>query len=306
MTQLSLRLSPKKFKEKPTKEDARVLCNQLKYSKNVSISLWKLVEVIKQGQTFTQASFNGRQRSIKGWREQRLFCADVDEANLQYNEVLAMATFIPGLAPSIIYESFSSTPQKRKWRVCFISEDYIDDSEVAKTVCRGITNLFTGIDGGVTKDISRLFYGCREDQVHLVKNVRFDHESLLDSEAFKLLLAKESKEKKKQKPRKDTDGSFITRGVYTDTSSLSPRRARLHYKTKARGMIADNYAGSGYMTVRNTVIMLVYCGLFDEGEIADIIYDAVDDSPTYRDWQHDPELLLNEIIPWALSNPPAA
>ena len=305
MTSLTLRLSPKKFSRKPSKKQAGILCSQINSLRNVCVPLAGLVEAIKQGQTFTQAAFKGNQRSINGWEQQRLFCADVDEANLSYDEVLSMGSTLPGLEPSVIYESFSSTSEKRKWRVMYVAEDPVYDPEVARTICKGITSLFSGIDAGVTKDISRLFYGCREDQVHSVRCSRFDPDSLLQSNEFKLLLAKKSKSSKKQNPKKDSDGSYITKGVYTDTSGLSPRRARLHYKTKARGMIGDVYAGSGYMSVRNTIIMLVYSSLFDEEEIADIVYAAVDDSPHYADWQHDPELILDSVIPWALANPPS-
>ena len=304
MTPLALRLSPRKFSRKPSKKQAGILCSQLNNLNNISLPLAGLVEAIKQGQTFTQAAFKGNQRSIHGWEQQRLFCADVDEANLSYDEVLAMGSAIPGLEPSVIYESFSSTPEKRKWRVMYVSEDPVYDPEIARTICKGITNLFSGVDAGASKDISRLFYGTSDNKIHLVRCSRFDLESLLESGDFKLLLTKKGKSNKKQTPKRDSDGSYVTKGVYVDTSGLSPRRARLHYKTKARGMIGDVYSDSGYMSVRNTIIMLVYCGLFDEEEIADIVYDAVDDSPHYADWEHDPESLLDSVIPWALSNPP--
>jgi hypothetical protein len=148
---------------------------------------------------------------------------DFDTGNLSLEDLLA-DPFIARHA-SFIYETISSTPDNRKWRVVFILTEAIDDAEVYRKAATALLDRYKTTDQSI-KDPARFLYGMkpRIGAPHFLGNV------LSMGEVLKLVSEYEEKQRttKRETNRRElppVDPSKIT-GTTPDEKYVQTAIAR--------------------------------------------------------------------------------
>lgn len=133
-------------------------------------TLKKLSTHIEQGCTFTPAYLNTHypgsfkiRRKAECWTSQQLFALDFDNEpgkELSVRTALERCQYY-NLAPCIIYHSYSSTPNKEKYRLLFQLEQPVTDCRTAKVIQSILMYLFPECDGSC-RDRNRMFFGTNK------------------------------------------------------------------------------------------------------------------------------------------------
>lgn len=122
----------------------------------------EIIDALLQGQTIVPSYVHGAISSQYTFISQQLWMIDVDnhDASVTVNTVIEAVRSL-GLEPWFIYETFSSTPEVGRWRVCLLSNEEVTD----ETVRAIIMDKLLGAVGSILevdthcKDTCRLFYG---------------------------------------------------------------------------------------------------------------------------------------------------
>ena len=161
-------LDNERFSSKPSKADAARLTTTLG-SSEVEIDPYEAaIEIGEYGRTFCPALMKdtSKPRSRSNWDRQMVFGLDFD--NNGDNQIVspddAIALYREALLfPFACYETFSSTADKPKFRLMFMSQEMIRDYDRAKSIVIGLASIAPdGLDEAVGKDLSRLFYGGKK------------------------------------------------------------------------------------------------------------------------------------------------
>lgn len=164
------------YRSKPTHNDISLIKPRLSASMPVSITLKELERRILSGITYTPAVLKGGSKQ-ENWQCQQVFCIDIDnedknapkpkkgekavkrqsEMPLDVAEVLKRCGSW-NIAPALIYETFSSTPQWLKFRIVFISSEVITDGTQRDLIQLGLQEIFPECDSSC-KNRDRLFFG---------------------------------------------------------------------------------------------------------------------------------------------------
>ncbi len=138
---------------KPT--NIAAVSSKLKEQMDVTIDdLTKLVTA-PYSYTFSPGLFNGT-RSNANWTGQSLFCLDFDNG-ISPESVMKRLNDL-GINPNFIYNSFSDSPELRKFRVGFVMNTLVTDADVAKGITKGLIKLFPEADKSC-RDYARLYFG---------------------------------------------------------------------------------------------------------------------------------------------------
>lgn len=128
-----------------------------------TLSINDFVNKVSTGQTFLLASqLKDNIRKTVNWQSQQLFAADIDQDNLDLLAILDLCDNFCVL-PFCIYESFSSMPTNRKWRILWASKEPIKDPKVCLAILREIKAHFNS-DPAIV-DLARLLYGTTADKI---------------------------------------------------------------------------------------------------------------------------------------------
>ncbi len=172
-------LDTKGFTTKPTQPDAAKISNKIA-NQSQEISFDEFVAAISNGQTFTMASgFKDCKRAMANCLGLQIFAADIDKDNLSYQQLTKLADAFEA-RPAIIYESFSSDINTRKWRVIWFAGEVITDPVTCLGKLRRIKEHFKS-DAAIV-DVARLLYGTTKDKVHLAKEI-YDADKIVVKEA---------------------------------------------------------------------------------------------------------------------------
>ena len=138
-------------------------------SATVTLSAKSFAKIITEGgNSFTLGVMNGRNDADWGGN-QRLFAVDIDNKNDCPKETLeSLLDKFQNLGINIylIYETFSSTEECRKYRVLIISETPFSDGEQVKKINEALINISPQADASC-KNLSRMYYGSNKGEAYL-------------------------------------------------------------------------------------------------------------------------------------------
>lgn len=107
------------------------------------------------------------------WSEQQLFCLDFDDGTP--SKIVNKNIKSLGLHACLVYNTFSSTEEKEKYRIVFQTKEPITDYRVAQAIQNALMTILSNCDPSC-KDASRLFFGTNK------KKVKFNEDNYLDIE----------------------------------------------------------------------------------------------------------------------------
>lgn len=162
-----LQLDPTHHKSKPEKNSPEegAIVNHLKRKAAVQeISVRELAELIGDGGTFMPSICT--KKSKASWQSCAGFCIDIDNDNAQHergylplNSVQAIKRAAEyDLHPAIVYETFSSSKEREKYRMLFLFADEVTDRELFERMAAKMLDLYPDADQQ-TVEHNRHFYG---------------------------------------------------------------------------------------------------------------------------------------------------
>ena len=178
---MRLNIDTRAFKQKPASNEVRGVAARTKAKKQVmDLSVKRLVKAISLGYSFTVGEMNGTR--AKDWISQQVFAVDVDNDDPE-QEILTIEKAKDILKKhninySFIYESFSSTDEKPKFRVIAIAREVVRDPLIAIQMNKGLISIFKQADNKC-HNLDRLYYGTNKP-IEEPKDVYFDNNILID------------------------------------------------------------------------------------------------------------------------------
>jgi len=200
-TYLKLHVDPKGYSSKPS-DEVGVIKKRLQNSNTITdISLTELMLKISQGHCISPGVMIGGAKA-ENWTEQQLFMVDIDNnadedlANklkidvselkaeqrtpiLQVNEALQVCE-LHNLPLAFNYYSFSHSDQKTKYRLCFVMDEVITDTDTRGMIIETLISLFPQSDKSCT-NADRIFYGTNKEVVPVDFDARISVEEVLEA-----------------------------------------------------------------------------------------------------------------------------
>lgn len=275
-------LSNLSFISKPSATEAAIISASIADCSQ-TLSFDEFVQSVGNGQSFTLATeFTNNDRKSANCSSIQILAADIDDGNLNLNQLVELTNNFD-LPAAIVYESFSSSEVKRKYRVMFLSSNPIDNHQVALAILRKIKLHFNS-DPAII-DLARILYGTTSDKIKLTNEVYFDA-NLLDlsnflvkykppEEAIMLPVANKKLAKK--------DKEFVELIKHRIAYSLQPR----------------------YMTVFHSARLMAKTAKFDEQTIVSELIAAIKAAKRFQDYDRSDAELVNLIknsINWTITN----
>ena len=156
-----------KFKTKPNPRETAAINNLLPDSimEVDSSSLKQVAHLIgEQGVPFCPSTFTGGERKAENFDQLQLIALDFDNDNpdkvILPEEAIARAEQYH-LSSVFAYDTMSSRPEHKKFRMAFLNDVPITDKEVAEVMIKALLTIFPEADSAC-KDVSRLFYGGKK------------------------------------------------------------------------------------------------------------------------------------------------
>lgn len=164
-----------RWSRKPSKWEIGVISQKLQKTYNFE-SLEQLALHFTQpyGFSWCPAIFEGG-RANNNWFSQQVFALDSDEGITPKEAYQRFKSL--GIAPQIVYTTFSDKPEFRKFRLIFVLSTPITDSTLAKKLTEALLNVFSEGDAACS-DLSRMYFGGKK----MLKNGRGCY--LIDNQAF--------------------------------------------------------------------------------------------------------------------------
>ena len=145
--------------QKPTGSQIGAISKRLVEQVQIDPKTLSVYCVQPYGYTWCPAIFNDSRKNAN-FKSQSVLALDFD-SGITPEEVFDQLS-IYGIEPTIIYSTFSDSPEHRKFRVVFFLDTTITDVKVAKWFNTNLINLFKGQADAATKDNARLFFGGQE------------------------------------------------------------------------------------------------------------------------------------------------
>lgn len=112
----------------------------------------------ENGVAFTRALFTEKRRA-DFFEKQELFAIDIDEG-LSYQEFMKRSE-LHGILPFLVYDTFSATSEKEKFRAVYLMETVIQKKKLAELFNVMLIKVFPESDRAC-KDVARLFLGGKK------------------------------------------------------------------------------------------------------------------------------------------------
>lgn len=146
------------FKSKPEKADI-IKINQRILQKEYELSVGELADLVgNKGHTFLPAHLN-QKRNANSFQFQKIFALDFDDG-ISLPEFMERANNYE-IMPAFVYETFSCTPDKYKFRAVFVNDITITQREAAEIMLKLLRCIFPESDPACT-DVSRMFFGGKK------------------------------------------------------------------------------------------------------------------------------------------------
>ena len=276
-------LSRRQYATKPAPTDAAIISSEIA-SETKTISLTDFSKAIGKGQTFTIASgFKGNVRKAAKFKGVQIFAADIDNDNYSFDDILSLTKSFDLGEPALIYESFSSTAEYRKWRVVYIASEIVTDPTLCLAILRKIRNHFNA-DRSIV-DLARILYGTTANKIRVVN----------DNATFRPLCVDIPIETR-------TGTNYVpTKKVPAKTSALKAQD-----KTVLKKVRYDIWFNSGprYMSIFHGARRLAATGSLCRNTIHNYIITWISQTDRFKDYdrsQEEIENLINTAIDWYIS-----
>lgn len=146
-----IKVNNQKFGKKPTALEVAQIAKKFRIR---SCTVNELRKIICSGQSVKPAIIDSNGRFIS----QQVFFIDVDNTekfhSVDYN---IMRCKLFGLAPVLVYPTFSYCSQNQKHRLVFVLNEPVKDLRTRNLIQRHLNNIFDG--DSKTCDVNRIFYG---------------------------------------------------------------------------------------------------------------------------------------------------
>ena len=292
--QFEISLDFQEFKTKPNSKVAVIsqrIANQV-----TKINIKELAEAINQGRTYCNAVFkklpvqHKRCRKAEYFESQQVFSVDLDNGKFKKLEEILDTCEDVGLEPGIVYHSFSSTPEKPKWRLIFFTDKPVYNGNEAKAIIRYCSQPFDG-DPAVV-DSARLLYGTYKGGVVYVKPDAF-----IDLEGFKAVLPK-----KVANPSYSQDlltcSELDWNQQETLLTQLTKRQLELVDKIVKEAKFAvknpaESFYGCRYKALFSAAVKLAKISYLADSTILYFINLWMQDAGVYNYWKYSPERVIS-------------
>lgn len=277
-------LSKRKFKSKPSSQDAAIITSEIG-SETIKLSLDQFANAISNGRTFSLATeFKSGVRKAANFKGIQIFAADIDDFNYSFSEIMGLASDFELGAPALVYESFSSTPEKLKWRVVYVSKIVVTDPTLGLAILRKIRDHFKS-DRAIV-DLARILYGTTSDKIHKVDESYFDPMTVDLSEASGSIKEADFRPNKK---------------VPKVTKPLTNKAKFIVKKVKY-----DIWFGQGprYMSIFHGARKLAATGKLSQDDIESFIFNWIDKSERFKNYDrsdYDISNLIRNAISWHIN-----
>lgn len=146
----------------------------------VELTLTQLAETVCQpnGKTWCPAIFKDNKRKNDQWLEQQIFALDFDNCTTPEEAIETLGTY--GITPNMVYGSFSDSAELRKFRLIFLLDTVISNSDTAKWIIIQLMNLFGQKADKACKDLSRMFFGSKYSEPEFFNETPVDTVKLMD------------------------------------------------------------------------------------------------------------------------------
>jgi len=164
MYNIKVSLDNKNYTSKPSSSEAAQISTRIGENTeilNCPASLYEFVyNVSQRGHTFSPATFSYGKRKIDNFEQMQLLVLDFD-GEISYKEVRERATQydIPFL---FAYETFSSSENVERFRVCFLNDIPLSNPRAAKIAKNLLRTIFPESDPH-DNDISKMYYGGKRE-----------------------------------------------------------------------------------------------------------------------------------------------
>lgn len=153
--EISISLDETAYTRKPNKKSIIAINNRIPQEKR-SLPLKEIAYLVgNKGHSFCPALFETR-RCSKDFKEMQLLVLDFD-SGISFEEIKERAKYY-NLPLAFAYHTFSSSPQKEKFRVVFQNDVPITTGSIATIMIQMLFEIFQEADKSC-KDVSRLFFG---------------------------------------------------------------------------------------------------------------------------------------------------
>lgn len=132
------------------------------------VTLRNFITAVKRGCTFVPAEVKGEQVS-ENWKSQQIFCVDIDnKTDPKSTDYMLPKKALDicrtnNIKPFFLYHTFSSTSEVQKYRICFVTDRLITDTNEREKIIITLIDLFSPVSDPACKDSVRLFFAGRED-----------------------------------------------------------------------------------------------------------------------------------------------
>lgn len=147
------------------------------------VSIDELITAIEKGYSISPALMRGGAKA-ENWTEQQLFMIDIDNDKKNADIMTeAEALFIcqeNNIRPAFYYHSFSHSEDKPKYRLCFVMNEVITDTQTRALIINTLIDLFPQSDTSC-KNADRLFFGTNKQAIICDIGATISLESVLNT-----------------------------------------------------------------------------------------------------------------------------
>lgn len=167
---MKVTIDTKSYKEKPLPNENPYITNRLRDTMPVDVKLEDIIKAIENGQTVRPGILKEGCGGASDWVEQQLFFVDIDNTNegimkLDFDMILDICKK-SNLPCCMVYESFSSKPELRKYRIIFKFNEVVKDVSKRNLIVDTLHSLFPQSDEG-TKNGNRYYFGTDKKILYL-------------------------------------------------------------------------------------------------------------------------------------------
>lgn len=187
-----LHIDTKGYKEKPKKKAGEIKPRLQKSSTIVEVSLKELIEAVEEGKTISPAVMKGTK--AEDFIEQQVYMVDIDNNNkkkhiLQVEEAISICEK-NCLPLAFYYFSFSHTEEIPKFRLVFVMNEVITDSDLRLMIIQNLIALFEQADTSCT-NADRIFFGTNKEAVICDLKARITIDNVLEISPKSIIEKKE-------------------------------------------------------------------------------------------------------------------